>query len=236
VSTIAAALLFWQRKQFGISKRHTGVLVALILGYIAPIIYSGEMHAYRFQAFYPLFFIVLGRLTWSLFKSGGLYGLLGVFLVGLFTMSNIRSWIYHSITHPRNEFVDMLMISDRILKDVHARNIDMGSIGVHVFTPKDVYDYEAAPLYYLLSQHGYRYELASEGNEVDRSRGEWREVVYLVCKGFGRDVRVSRCLDEFLRRDPAYRTREEILQTDIVAIYLITRTSASELSGKNIHD
>lgn len=174
----------------------------LVIGFFSLVFLGEPMYAYRYLPFYPFIFLFLGWwfrtwITSRLFVRR----IVSAVTLCLFLVANGLSWRYTTLTHPRKQYEKAINEAQTVIEDLQIRHATINDIGIHVFTPDDIYDYDGAPVYYVLHiGHGYPVKLNDLGNDVDRSATEYRPLVYLVCDGFSVSMRRTRCINTFLNR------------------------------------
>lgn len=225
LAVISSVIVATSRKQFVVAWRYMvqQQYYWLLLGFVAPAISGFPMYAYRFIPFYPFIFLYFGRWIerWTADKRPMqllvIWSVLTVFVVG-----NASSWYFTTINYPRRQFPAVQQMTKVILADISKRGLTSQDVGVHYFTPRDVYDYFASPLYYELHRAiEFPIAINALGNELDRSAREDHDVVYLVCDGFlNKDIQ-TRCVGSFLQRwyYYSYVNRERISSKTYVIIF-----------------
>ncbi len=180
----------------------------LLAGAGLTLVYQSAMYPYRLSAFYPMILLLLAGLLRTLItQSGFAWRLVAVLLLSIYSVGNLIAWEYTTIRHPIRDLPRAQTIARFLQDDVQREGLASGQYAVHVFTPWDVWDYEAPPIWYLLSRaDGYRYEVVERGNDIARGAPD-QDVsrVYLMCLGFADSASATQgCTDTYRRRNPTY--------------------------------
>lgn len=196
----------------------------LAAGLFLPLAYRNETHGYRFSILYPFIFFMLSLLlrTW-LGRGSRCPKITAISIMLFFGVTQLSAWTTETLWYPKKELPRAKIIRMAILQDAARRQLSLDSIGIHLMSPSDSWDYDASTLYYLMSKDGYKVSLNDAGNDINRSISETRLFVYLVCEDRIGEPGMTDCLELFLYRKPEYRNLSSVPVQPSATIYVLQR-------------